>query len=148
MPDHEGLVAGVTSQITLLRDHHSSDLARHLNTLRHQADAARAELQRHNPALADKERRATLTLATNWRHLARAAVILTRHSDLESQGAFEQVALDLQPELGPDGRNPGITIWRGVQRLGKQLFQYDQTPESYLRFDGFQRLVFDLILGQ
>ena len=53
----------------------------------------------------------------------------------------------MQEELGPAGEDPGNTIWRGVQRLGMDLLDAEETPPHYTRMKGFRRLVFDLTRG-
>jgi hypothetical protein len=83
--------------------------------------------------------------ATTWQHLARAVAILTCYPDLQSKKDFEEKALLLQERLGPPGGDPGSTIWRGVQRLGKKHLDTTQLPAAYQYFPGFQRLVFDLL---
>lgn len=108
--------------------------------------SARVELAATEEALL-AQAGATVGSTTNWQHLARAARLLERHPDLTSKDAFLDVAMAAQDELGPRGEDPGNTIWRGVQRLGKEVLRVDTLPDHYLRFAGFRQLVFDLVSG-
>lgn len=84
--------------------------------------------------------------STNWEHHRRAKLILDAYPGLSSQSVFFDKAaeIDWPDELGAAS---GETIWRGVQRLGKDATGEVYLPQQYLRFEGFKRLVRDLEEG-
>lgn len=142
MQDEGDIVRPVREKVVLILESLQDEWAASAQTLNESVKRAQAELEE-----AERTHSQAQGSATNWRHLARAAVILARHPDLQTRDDFAERALSMQAELGPSGENPGSAIWRGVHRLGKTILESDHLPDRYLRLEGFRRLVFDLIQG-
>ena len=147
MQDEGDIIGPVRQKMVRILEYLEDEWAERATALQDAVRLAQAELETTENALRDRKLSETPGTATNWRHLARAAVILSRHPDLASKGALSECAQRMQAELGPAGEDPGGAIWRGIHRLGKTMLYADHLPNHYLRFEGFRRLVFDLIHG-
>ncbi len=146
--DYDGIVRAVRERIDRILEHQAGEWAEFVSALQEAAQLARADLEEAEQAWQARTQTGIVGTTTTWQHLARAAVILTQQPNLTSKDAFLEQAHRLQAVLGPDGEDPGSAIWRGVQRLGIAVLERDRLPDHYLRFEGFQQLVFDLIRGR
>ncbi len=142
MQDEGDIIRPVREKVVLILESLQDEWAASAQALSESVKRAQAELEE-----AERTHSQAQGSATNWRHLARAAVILSRHPNVRTRDDFAERALSMQAELGPSGENPGSAIWRGVHRLGKTILETDHLPDQYLRLEGFRRLVFDLIQG-
>lgn len=148
MQDYDNIVGAVRVKVARILKHLKRERAASAVLAQEALRITRARLAEAEAALrAYTQAGGAVGTTTSWQHLARAAVILNRQRVLTSKADFVESALRMQDELGLAGEDPGGTIWRGVQRLGTTVLQAEHLPEHYCQFEGFRRLVSDLIRG-
>lgn len=147
MQDYEGIIATVREKVVRILKHLQEEQAASAVLAQEALRTTRAQLAEAETALRAYTQAGAVGTGTAWQHLARAAVILNRYRTLTNKAGFVEQALRMQDELGLDGEDPGGAIWRGVQRLGTTLLGVEHLPERYCQFEGFRRLVADLIRG-